>query len=198
MLDELRSEVLRYAKRMAALGLVPNTQGNVSARDLATGLIAITPHDYPYDAMVADDVVVVDVNGQRIEGRHDPSNETPVHCVVYRERPWVNGVVHSEPIYVNCFGALSQPIPPVVISLALAVGGEVPVMPFSPSTGSESFGYRMLEVMGERKAVIWANHGLLTIGKSLDAAFRCTVVVENAAQVYHLARQLGQPNLVSL
>lgn len=198
MLDELRSEVVRYAKQMASMGLVPNTQGNISARDSLTGLIAITPHDYPYDVMTADDIVVVDLSGRKVEGRHDPSNETPVHCVVYRERPWVNGVVHSEPIYVNCFGSLNEPIQPVVISLALAVGGEVPVMPFSPSTGSESFGYRMLEVMGERHAVIWANHGLLTIGKSLDAAFRCAVVVENAAHVYHLARQFGQPNLVSL
>lgn len=196
-LELLRTDVVKYARKAAALGLIPNTQGNLSARDADSGLIAITPTDYPYDIMTPNDIVIVDLEGQVVEGHRQPSVETSVHCAVYRERPQVNGVVHTEPIYTNCFGALGRPIEPIVISMAIAVGGEVPVMPFHPS-GSADFGYRMLQVMGDRNAVIWANHGLLTVGKSLDAAFRCTVVVENAAQIYHLALQLGQPNLVSL
>jgi ribulose-5-phosphate 4-epimerase/fuculose-1-phosphate aldolase len=196
-LAALRHEVVKYAQEVATHGLVANTQGNLSARDPETGLVAITPHDYPYEIMTPDDVVIVSPDGRKVEGRHAPSAETPVHCVVYRERPQVGGIVHTEPIYVNCFGAVGRPIKPVVVNLAVAVGGEVPVMPFAPS-GSESFGYRMLEVMGNRNAVIWANHGLLTTGESLQSAFRCTVTVEVAAQIYYLALQLGQPSLVPL
>jgi L-ribulose-5-phosphate 4-epimerase len=198
MLDALKSEVLRYAMKMANAGLVPNTQGNVSARDPETGLVAITAHDHPYDIMTADDIVVVSLDGKVVEGRLAPSAETPVHCVVYRERPWVNGIVHAEPTYANVLGTLGLPIEPITVSLALGAGGAVPVMPFAPQTGSEEFGYRMLAVMGDRRAVIWGNHGCLTIGKTLDAAFRCTVVVENSAQIYYLARQMGRPNLVGI
>ena len=197
MLETLKAEVLAYARRMAALGLVPNTQGNVSARDPATGLIAITPHDYSYELMSVDDIVVVDDRGRKVEGRLAPSNEMPVHVVVYRERPGCGGVVHAEPVYTNCFGALGEPIPPVVVGLLISVGGEVPVMPFTPLTGREKFGYDMLALMGERTAVIWGNHGLLTFGKDLDAAFRVTIMVEHAARVYHHARLLGRPAIVT-
>jgi ribulose-5-phosphate 4-epimerase/fuculose-1-phosphate aldolase len=195
-LNALRSEVVKYAKQMAALGLAPNTQGNISARDPVSGLIAITPHDYPYDLMTFEDIAIVDAQGRVVEGRLAPSEETAVHCVVYRERPQINGIVHSEPVYVNCFGALGMPIQPVVVSLTVAMGGEVPVMPFAHS-GSERFGYRMLEVMGERNGVIWGNHGLLTVGETLRVAFQRTVAVEHAARVYFLALQLGQPSLVT-
>lgn len=196
MLITLAAEVVEYAKKAAVLGFIPNTQGNFSARDPNSGLIAITPADYPYDIMTPEDIVIVDRDGQVVEGRHAPSAETQVHCVVYRERPHVNGVVHTEPIYVNCFGALGRPIEPVVVSLAVDVGGQVSVMPFAPS-GSADFGYRMLEVMGDRPAIIWANHGLLTIGQTLDQAFRRTVIAETTAQVYYLTLQLGQPTVVS-
>ena len=197
MLDSLKASVLAYARRMAHLGLVPNTQGNVSARDPATGLVVITPHDLAYDVKTPDDLVVVDPQGRKVEGARAPSNEMPVHCAVYRNRPGVGGVVHAEPVTVNCFGALGIPIPPVVVGMLIAVGGDVPVMPFTPHTGTAKFGEDMLALMGDRTAVIWGNHGMLSFGRDLDAAFRVTVMVEHAAQVYHLARQLGTPVIVT-
>ncbi len=83
-----------------------------------------------------------------------------------------------------------KPIAPVFVSMALDVGGEVPVMPFEIS-GSEEFAHHMLEWMGDKKAVIWANHGLLTIGETLQKAVHCTVMVESAAKIYSLALQIG-------
>ena len=68
----LCQSIIDYARRAAELGLVPNTQGNVSARDPETNLIAITPHDLPYGALTADDVVIVDLDGRKVAGRHDP------------------------------------------------------------------------------------------------------------------------------
>ena len=190
------NDVIVYARRAAEHGLVPNTQGNVSARDPSTGLIAITPHDLPYGALSADDVVIVDESGRKIAGTHDPSFETPVHCAVYRARPDVMAMVHTEPTYVNCLGAVGKPIEPVVVSLLVNLGGAIPVMPFMPS-GTEAFGRTMLEIMGDGAGVIWANHGLLTVGRSVDEAFRRTVIVEHAAQIYHLALLHGQPTLVT-
>jgi ribulose-5-phosphate 4-epimerase/fuculose-1-phosphate aldolase len=194
--EEIKSDLVKYARLSAAMGLTPNTQGNLSARDPNTGYIAVTPHDLSYDIMTPDDIVIVDVDGMFVAGRHEQSSETPVHCAVYRARPDVMAIVHSEPVYTNCFGAAGMPIEPVVVALVVDIGGSVPVMPFMPS-GSDAFGEEMIKVMGDRNGVIWGNHGLLTIGPDLDHAFRRTVIIENVAHIYYLTFGLGvQPKLV--
>jgi ribulose-5-phosphate 4-epimerase/fuculose-1-phosphate aldolase len=193
----LAEEVVRYAERIARLDLAPNTQGNLSARDPDSGLVAITPHDYAYELITPEDIVILDLAGRVVGGWREPSHETPVHLTVYRERPDVHAIVHAEPIYINVFGVLGRTIPPVVVSQLLAVGGDTPVMPFMPS-GSEAFGLEMLRVMGDRSAVVWAQHGCLTIGTDLEAAFRVTVALEGGAKVAYLASALGTPRTLSL
>ena len=194
-LVSLKQQLVEGAGQVARVGLVPLTQGNLSLRDPMSGLVLITPHDYPYDQLTADDVAVVDLDGNVIEGNREPSSESPVHLAVYEKRPEVQAIVHAEPIYTNVFGILHMPIAPVHVGTLIDVGGEVPVMPFAPS-GSRQFGYDMLEVMGNRNAVVWANHGMLAVGDTLGKAIHCTVMVEIAAQMYHMALQHGQPHLI--
>ena len=196
-LRRLAAEVLAYSQRIGRLDLAPNTQGNLSARDPESGLVVITPHDHPYEAMTVDDLVVVDLGGAQVGGGREPSHETAVHCAVYRNRPEVRAIVHAEPIHVNVFGVIGEPIPAVVVSQLLAVGGPTPVMPFMPS-GSEAFGLEMLRVMGEAKAVVWANHGCLTIGKDLEAAFRVTVALEGGAKIACWAKAVGTPRSLTM
>jgi ribulose-5-phosphate 4-epimerase/fuculose-1-phosphate aldolase len=194
---KLAEELVRYAQRIAGLDLAPNTQGNLSARDPDSGMVVITPHDFSYDNISADDMVMLNLAGEVVSGWREPSHETAVHLTVYRERPEVNAIVHAEPIYVNVFGVLGRPIPPVVVSQLLAVGGDTPIMPFMPS-GSEAFGLEMLRVMGDRNAVVWAQHGCLTIGPDLEAALRVTVALEGGAKIAYLASVLGTPNALSM
>ncbi len=194
-LVSLKEELIAGAALVANIGLVPLTQGNLSLRDPQSGNILITPHDYPYDQLTVDDVVVLDLDGKVIEGFREPSHESPVHLAVYERRPEALGIVHAEPIYTNVFGVLHMPIAPLHVNTLIDVGGEVPVMPFAPS-GSRQFGYDMLEVMGDKRAVVWANHGMLALGDSLGKAIHCTVMVEIAAQLYHMALQHGQPHLI--
>ncbi len=194
-LTALKRQLVEGAEQVAGIGLVPLTQGNLSLRDPLSGLVLITPHDYPYDELTAEDVVVVDLDGRVIEGKREPSSESPVHLAVYEKRPDVRAIVHAEPIYTNVFGVLHMPIAPVHVGTLIDVGGEVPVMPFALS-GSRQFGYDMLEVMGDKNAVVWANHGMLAVGDTLRKAIHCTVMVEIAAQMYHLALQHGQPHLI--
>ncbi len=194
-LTALKRQLVEGAEQVAGIGLLPLTQGNLSLRDPLSGLVLITPHDYPYDELTAEDVVVVDLDGHVIEGKREPSSESPVHLAVYEKRPDVQAIVHAEPIYTNVFGVLHMPIAPVHVGTLIDVGGEVPVMPFALS-GSRQFGYDMLEVMGDKNAVVWANHGMLAVGDTLRKAIHCTVMVEIAAQMYHLALQHGQPHLI--
>ncbi len=190
-------ELVRFAQRIAGLDLAPNTQGNLSVRDPESGVVIITPHDFAYDNITADDMVMLDLAGEIVGGSREPSHETPVHLTVYRERPGVHAIVHAEPIYINVFGVLGRPIPPVVVSQLLAVGGDAPVMPFMPS-GSEAFGLEMLRVMGDRNAVVWAQHGCLTIGPDLEAALRVTVALEGGAKIAYLASVLGTPQALTM
>lgn len=200
MTDETRrlaDDLVTYARKIARLDLAPNTQGNLSARDPGSGLIAITPHDFSYDEMTAEDVLILERDGTVVSGWRQSSHETPVHLTVYRERPDVHAIVHAEPTYINVFGVLGRPIPPVVVSQLLAVGGETPIMPFMPS-GSEAFGHEMLRAMGTRNAVVWAQHGCLTIGPDLEAAFRVTVALEGGAKIAYLASVLGTPHVLTM
>ena len=191
----LKQELVDGAAQVASIGLVPLTQGNLSLRDPGSGHVLITPHDYPYDELTIDDVVVLDLAGNVVEGVREPSHESPVHLAVYERRPEVGAIVHAEPIYTNVFGVLHKPIAPLHVNTLIDVGGAVPVMPFAPS-GSRQFGYDMLEAMGDKRAVVWANHGMLAVGDSLRKAIHCTVMVEIAAQLYHMALQHGQPHLI--
>jgi L-ribulose-5-phosphate 4-epimerase len=194
---ELKAELVENAQQITKLGLAPLTQGNMSLRDPDTGLILMTPHDFPYERMTTDDILVLALDGGAVvEGQHEISFETPVHLAVYDKRPDVMAIVHTEPVYATAFGVANKPIQPVHIAMALAVGGEVPVMAYEKS-GSREFGLHMLEAMGERNAVIWANHGLLTIGDTLQTAIRCTVLVEMAARVYYTALNIGEPTPIS-
>ncbi len=191
----LKQELVEGAALVASIGLVPLTQGNLSLRDPASGHILMTPHDYPYDRLTPDDVLVMDLAGNVVEGNKEPSHESQVHLAVYERRADTIGIVHAEPIYTNLFGVLHKPIAPLHVGTLIDVRGEVPVMPFAPS-GSRQFGYDMLEVMGDKNAVVWANHGMLAVGGSLQKAIHCTVMVEISAQLYHMALQHGEPHQI--
>jgi len=193
---QVRAEIIHYAQLAAEFDLVPNTQGNISVRDPESDLVLITPHDMPYGTMTPDDLAVVDLYGNKVSGRRDSSFETPVHCALYRARPDLHALVHTEPVYVNVLGVLGKPIEPVVVALLVNLGGAVPIMPYMPS-GTDAFGQEMVRVMGDGFGVVWANHGLLTAGKTVDEAFRRSIIVEHAARIYHLALLHGAPALVT-
>lgn len=191
----IKQDIVDYCRRSMEYGLNFNTQGNISVRVPSSGLIAITPTDLGYDRMTADDIVVVDPDGRLVEGDHAPSSETDVHLVVYRRRPDVNAVVHTEPTYSNVFGALGRPIEGVLVNMIIYSRGPVPIMPFMPSNSTE-FGEAMVKVLGDLNAVVWGNHGLMTVGPDLPVAFKTSVAVESAARVQHAALCIGQPHVL--
>ena len=190
--QSFKSRLVEISKQAMRLGLMPLTQGNISVRDPESGYVTITPHDYSYEKLTVDDLVVVDLKGQVIEGSRAPSAEMSVHLVVYSHRPLVHGIVHAEPVYTNAFGVIHKEIEPVFVNMAIDVGGSVPVMPFGDS-GNAQFGYDMLKVMENKNAVIWANHGVLTVGPTLEQALHCAYMVEMGAKIYSIALSHGKP-----
>ncbi len=191
-LEAMRTKVLEVARKAYQERLMLLTMGNFSARDPETGLVAITPSGRPYETMTPADICLVTLDGEQVDCPHKPSFETPMHLYVYRNRPNVFGVVHTHSPHANAFGLVGRPIPPVLVTQLVYVRGTVPVAPYQQS-GTEEFGRRALEVMGDGNVVVLGGHGILAVGPDLDTALSLAVYTEEGARVYFLALHLG-PN----
>jgi L-fuculose-phosphate aldolase len=199
MLEELREEVVRVGQEALQRGVVHGTAGNMSVRDDATGLIAISPSGIPYLEMTAADVVIVNELGEVVDGRRKPSSETPLHTMLLRARPDVRAVVHTHSHFSTVVSCIRPFLPPILTEVCLVVGAQVPVTRYG-LTGTPDFGESVLEVLTpESKAIILKNHGLVTFGDSFATALTISEVVEEAAKVYvHALAASGgrEPDLV--
>ena len=189
---ELMDSLAVTMRRLSDTSMVPAYQGNFSARDRHTGHVAITPHAYPYEDMTADDLVIMHADGRKLAGRLDPSYDVEVHLTVYEERPDVCSVLHTEPPYINAFGALGRDIVPVTTTGLKSANGTIPIMPFRKTRGAD-FAREMLEIMGDRHGVVWQNHGLLVVADTLEQAAERSIGIEFNAEVLLLALQVGEP-----
>ncbi|QWW20195.1 class II aldolase/adducin family protein [Schaalia sp. 19OD2882] len=186
----LAFEILYYCQKSMEYGLNFNTQGNISARIPGTDLVMVTPSDIEYDRMSATDMVIVDMDGAVHSGSHAPSSEIDVHLATYERRPDAQAIVHAEPVFANAFGVAGTPIAGSMVNMIIYTKGEVPIMPFQQSNSRE-FGEAMCDVMGDLNAVVWANHGILTVGPDLRTAFKTAVAVESAAKILWAAKAIS-------
>jgi L-fuculose-phosphate aldolase len=191
MVQELRVELIETAKRALSDGLIWGSAGNFSVRDPQTGNILITPSGVEYTNMLPADIVTLDLDGEKLEGKLQPSTEAPVHCAVYRARPDVEAIVHTEPQYVNAFGTARVEMPIVTHNLG-KINKSVQIGPWIAS-GSEAFAEETSALLGDQYAIIWPNHGLLVVGSSIYDAYMHSWYLENNAKVFILAKMLGEP-----
>ncbi|MGA9349384.1 MAG: L-ribulose-5-phosphate 4-epimerase [Anaerolineae bacterium] len=196
MLEHLKEEVYKLHLELPKNQLVAWTSGNVSARDSETGYVVIKPSGMRYDDLKPEHMVVVDLDGQHIEGELKPSSDTASHLYIYRYRPDVNGVVHTHSPYATAFAALDRPIPVYLTAMADEFGGPIPCAGFA-LIGGEEIGQQVIEHIGQSSAVLLKNHGVFTIGPTAEAAVKAAVMVEDVARTVWLALQLGQPNEIA-
>ncbi len=196
LLPELRGEVARYAKKMYDSHLVQATQGNLSARDPESGFICVTPSSTDYQLLRAEDIVVVDEDGKVVEGKRRPTVETPVHTLILRRRHDIHCVMHTHSPYATAFGVIYQPIPMILSDSALYLGCEVPIAAYHMS-GTPEFAEFVANTLKDGPAVIWGNHGVLVVGVDLSLTFSIAHALEDSAKVYAIAKQLGNPVLLS-
>jgi L-fuculose-phosphate aldolase len=171
-------------------GLVVGSAGNVSRRVDDTR-IAITPSAIFYEAMTDEQIVIVDVaSGEAVEGI--PSYELPMHLAVYRSRPEVGAIVHTHAPFVTTLSVLRRPLPPVIDEMVLYLGGTIEVTDYA-FTGTDAVGTNVVRTLGDRNAVLLANHGNVCVGRDLAQAMHVALVMESCAQVYVQSLALGTP-----
>ena len=196
MLEQLKEQLWKLHLELPKNGLVTWTGGNVSARDPESGLVAIKPSGVMYEDLRPEDHVVLDLDGNVVEGSLKPSSDTASHLYIYRQRPDVNGVVHTHSPYATAFAALGKPIPVYLTAIADEFGCPIPCAGFA-LIGGEEIGQQVVEHIGDSPAVLLKNHGVFTIGKSAKAAVKAAVMVEDVARTVWLALQLGTPDEIA-
>lgn len=192
MLEKLREQVYQLHLELPRNNLVVWTGGNLSGRDPESGYVVIKPSGVRYEDLHPNNMVIVDLHGEVIEGDLTPSSDVASHLYIYRHRTDVNGVVHTHSRYATAFAALGRPIPVYLTAMGDEFGGPIPCGGFA-LIGSEAIGKIVIESIGSSPAVLLKNHGVFTVGKSPEAALKAAVMVEDAAATVWLALQLGVP-----
>src|SRR6478735_3861943 len=191
----LRTEVSALHGELIRWGLVVWTAGNVSARVPGAELLVVKPSGVDYQLLTPENMVVTDFDGNVVEGDAAPSSDTFAAGYVYAHLDWVGGVVHTHSTYATAFAARREPIPCVLTMMADEFGGEIPVGPFA-MIGDDSIGRGIVDTLEHHrsKAVLMANHGPFTIGRTARSAVKAAAMCEEVARTVTIARQDGIPH----
>lgn len=189
---DARHDTWLHARAMWEAKLVTGSSGNVSRR-VGEQFIAITPSAVPYDELTAEQIVLVDLHGgEAVDATCAPSYELPMHLVVYRSIPHAYAIVHTHSPFVTTLSVLRRPLPPILDEMVIHFGGAIEVADYA-FTGTEHVGTNVVRALGDRDAVLLANHGNVCIGRDLRRALLTAIAMEAAAQVYVQALQIGEP-----
>ncbi len=190
LLENLREEVVEFGRYLYEAHLVGFADGNISARDPETNLVAVKPSGIPWPKITPKTVTVIDVEGNVQDGDLKPSSEVPMHTLFYRRRSDVNGVVHCHAPVATAWGLLNKEIPSIIVNQGLTQGA-IKIAPYTPP-GTEELGEKAFEIMGEKgSAVIIQSHGILAVGGNLAHALHVAFAIEDAAKIAMYAQMIG-------
>ncbi len=191
LMEKERLEVIEYGKKLLSLRLTQGTSGNISVCDRETGYFAITPSGMDYMTLEPEDIAIVDLNGNQVDGRKKPSSEIHLHSLVYKNRPDVDTVVHAHSVYCTTIACLREDLPAVDYMIAVA-GKEVKCAEYA-TFGTKELAVNAVKALGNNRAVLLANHGVLTCGNGLKESFNILEEVEYVAELYYRSRCIGKP-----
>ena len=200
MLESLKKRVFEQNIALVKHGLVVLTWGNVSAKDSETGLVVIKPSGVPYDTMRAEDMVVVDLDGNKVEGDMNPSSDLPTHLYLYKEYPTLGGIVHTHSTYATAFAQSGRDITPYGTTHADAFYGAVPCSrELSDDEIASEYEWNTGKVIAETvtdvealPAILVKNHGVFTWGKTPEKAVENAVTLEEVAKMAQLTESLNR------
>lgn len=196
LMEKERQEIVDYGKKMSSAGLSKGTSGNISAYDPACGYMAISPSGLDYFETNAEDIVILDLDGNIVEGNRKPSSEHALHATIYKLHPDARGVVHAHSTYCTTFACLKQPIEAVHYLLAGAQTYRIPCADYA-TYGTEELAEKVRQVKGNGLAMLLANHGMVAFGPTLSKAFNVAENVEWVAEIQWRTMCVGKPAVLS-
>ena len=194
MLEKLKEELVQLHRELPENNLVAWTSGNVSVRDPETNLVVIKPSGVKFPDLAVENMVVVDIEGNIVEGDFKASSDTASHCYIYRHMPAVNGIVHTHSRYATAFATHKRPIPCITTAMGDEFGGDIPCGGFA-LIGGEEIGKVVVETLKESRspACLLQSHGVFTIGPTAEKAVKAAVMTEDNAAIAWASTLMGEP-----
>jgi L-ribulose-5-phosphate 4-epimerase len=201
--NELKEACWKANMEVPKQKLAIYTFGNVSAFDPSEGIFAIKPSGVPYDVMKPEDMVIVDLNGNRVEGKLNPSSDTPTHAVLYRSLPGIYSIVHAHSAFAVAWAQACRSIPIYGTTHADHLAGDIPVtevMSDEMIKGQyeEETGHQIINALKEKnlsprdvQMILVACHGPFTWGDTPDKAVYNAVVLEEIARMAYITEQVN-------
>lgn len=200
MLEKLKEEVYKANMELPKYGLVTFTWGNVSGIDREAGLFVIKPSGVEYDLLTPEDMVVVDLEGNKVEGKYNPSSDTATHLELYKAFPEIGGIVHTHSSWATSWAQAGRSIPCYGTTHADYIYGEVPCVrnltkgeieeAYEKNTGILIAEYFKDKDYKSVPAVLCKNHGPFTWGKDAKEAVHNAVVLEEVAKMAFRSEQI--------
>lgn len=191
-----KEKIIEFGKKMSSEGLSSGTSGNISIYIPEDDVVLITPSGIGYFDIKVEDIVVMNLEGEILEGERKPSSEWHLHTLFYKNKPDARGVVHTHSVFCSTLASLRMPIQAVHYVVADANTSEVPCAPYV-RYGTEKLAQVAVETARESNAVLLANHGLVTCGKSLESAYGLAKGMEYVAEIQVRAMSVGKPYVLT-
>ncbi|AOT72628.1 L-fuculose-phosphate aldolase [Geosporobacter ferrireducens] len=195
LLTEERELIVAYGKKLITSGLTKGTGGNISICNRKKNLMAISPSGLDYFLTKPEDIVILDLEGNIIEGYRKPSSELEMHSIFYRNRSDIDAVVHAHSTYSTTIASLNWELPAVHYLVAFA-GKNVRCAEYA-TFGTKELAENAYKGMEDRYAVLLANHGLLAGAANLHQAFNIAEEIEFCAEIYYRTKSIGAPVILS-
>lgn len=184
-----RKDLVDYSKLLYDKGMLAGSDGNISIK-LDDDRIMVTPGGLAKGRMAPDDMVIVDINGKHLQGTQKATSELLMHLYVYKSRPEIKAIVHSHAPYATSFAVAGVELKEHILPEVVVFIGGIPLTDYAPP-GTDAVPKALERHIEKNNAFLMRNHGLLTIGHTLEQAYNRHEIVEHYARIVHLARQLG-------
>lgn len=185
-----RKAVMETGKEMLRSSMTVGTWGNISKRIADKDLFAITPSGIDYKKIQPKDIVILDLEGEIVDGNKEPSVEKHLHRYLYKARDDIKAIVHTHSIYASAMAAARKAIPGAMEDLVQIVGGSVDVADYD-LPGSEDVAQNAVEALGEKDGVLLANHGVVGVSADLPNALKVCQIIEKSARITIAAQSVG-------
>jgi L-fuculose-phosphate aldolase len=188
-IDNAPERIVEAAQELLAKRLVEGTSGNISAR-MEDGHIACTPSSLDYRVMKAEDICIVNPEGDLVQGERGPTSEKYLHLAVMNAYEDIAVCIHSHAVHATMFAVAQQDIPSCIDEFTVYLGGDIRCTEYAPS-GSPELAEQVVKALEDRGAALIANHGMVAIGTTMEKAMHNTALVERSAEIIWGAKQLG-------
>jgi L-fuculose-phosphate aldolase len=190
-----RELIVEYGRKLISSNLTTGSGGNLSIINRAENLIAIKPSGVDYLIMKPEDVVIVTPEGKIVEGTLTPSSEIRFHLALLNYRSDITSVVHTHQVYATTIACMNWELPAVHYLVGFA-GNKVPLAKYA-TFGTQALSDNILAAIGNYNACLMANHGIVTVGANIGAAFATAEELELVSRLYYQAKCIGEPVILS-